>query len=291
MPRLPESSRRQAIVEMVRLYQSGWSCPKIASAFGLDPSTVNTHLHIAGVQPRSPSASHRIYNLDEHAFSCDSPESRYWVGFLLADGCMMRSGKSYCIELSIAECDHAHIEAFRLFLKSNHPIKTKNRPKDNSGSYHGSPRSSITIQSAILGESLIKLGVVPGKTSSATTPDHLKNDVDFWRGVVDGDGHITTSAVSARPSRNRKEHRTYTIGVVGTQAICEGFYDFAITQVGEYERRSKKSVCLGNHFATKISGQRALRLIEIIYRDAAVALPRKLASAMRLLSGSTRATR
>ncbi len=45
------------------------------------------------------------YIINSNAFSTLTPESAYWVGFLMADGCISNKGRS--IKLQLAEVDSA----------------------------------------------------------------------------------------------------------------------------------------------------------------------------------------
>ena len=64
----------------------------------------------------------RIYTINENVFNEITEESAYWIGFLMADGCIATRKSSPYISLRISEVDIEHIEKFRSFLGSNHKI-------------------------------------------------------------------------------------------------------------------------------------------------------------------------
>lgn len=224
----------------------------------------------------------QIYDLNQNAFESDTAEARYWLGFILADGYVAptRSG-GWCIEVSLAEQDAGHLEKLRLFLKSNHPIKTHARHGDGGAFPNASARARLAIYSTPLARSLVARGCWPGKTSRAQVPIGMAEDVDFWRGVVDGDGHVSSSVVAARG--NKRAHRTYAIGVVGTHEVCAGFLSFAEFKVGR-PAQNVKVIDHGNFSSARIAGQRAVRLMQAFYSDDVVALDRKSQAAKAIIA-------
>ena len=65
----------------------------------------------------------RQNTLDETAFDVVTPESAYWVGFLMATGSITRAGtRSPAIAVTTADEDRAHLERFRSFVKAMEPI-------------------------------------------------------------------------------------------------------------------------------------------------------------------------
>lgn len=131
----------------------------------------------------------RIYEIDENAFSKISPESAYWLGFIAADGCIMDrkrlANKNWKSSKIISFClhprDENHLEKFKLFLKSNHPIRHE---KNNRCVY-------FEICSETMFKDLLRWGIKPKKTYSLMShvemiPDEYKSY--FICGLIDGDG-------------------------------------------------------------------------------------------------------
>lgn len=116
-----------------------------------------------------------------------SPEARYWVGFLLADGCIS-SNKGYPqISLGLKFSDAEHVRKFARFVGVLEESVIEFDTMNNFGRNHG-VRLSFTGKELI--PQLAKYGIVPRKTKIASVPLSLAHDPDFWRGLVDGDGSL-----------------------------------------------------------------------------------------------------
>ena len=155
----------------------------------------------------------RKYTLNETVFNTISEESTYWLGFLMADGCITtRKKTTFYLNLSLKKDDIEHIRLFTKFLGSNQPIITR---QNNGFGRNGSGISTISISSQILVDSVVKFGIVPKKSHIATAPQILEYDRNFWRGVVDGDGRIYIT-----------QNHLPAIGLVGNKHIIEQFEKF-----------------------------------------------------------------
>lgn len=147
----------------------------IAIKNDISTSSVNNFLRRRGIETRRLGLE-----VDEYAFSTITPDSAYWIGFLMADGNVRSSGQKE-ISLSLAVKDKAHVEKFKKFLKSDHRIALANTKKH--------PQARIAITSNIIVQDLAKFGVVPQK-SFITQVKQLDFDPHFWRGAIDGDGSV-----------------------------------------------------------------------------------------------------
>jgi hypothetical protein len=176
---MPKMSRfnPDTFLEWRRRYEAGESTKQIAAFFGVDGGTVYDRLKIMGVAFRSPSASKRIYKVNEDAFlRIDTEETAYWLGFLYADGAVW--GSRY-VALWLKESDAGHVERFRRFLDCEHPLRLDPKRK----------AVGITVVSRLLYDGLVKQGCVPRKSlklSFPTVPSKLESH--FIRGYFDGDG-------------------------------------------------------------------------------------------------------
>lgn len=210
---------------------------------------------------------------DVLAFERDNPESRYWLGFLIADGSISRN----TLSLSLTIGDMPHLLAFRDFLKSDHPIRHR-----IAMGYAGAPVAneqptvSLAITSIRVCESIRARGLAERKTTTAIVPSRLALDSDFWRGMVDGDGWLCYN-------RCRKGGGTgwdINLGLCGTLAICEGFAAFAMNVAGPPPRAKTYSVLpIKSIWRVKLTGYQAIRMADLLYTDARVSLPRKKAMA------------
>jgi hypothetical protein len=111
-----------------------------------------------------------------------------------------------------------------------------------------------------------------------------------WRGVIDGDDSI------GRDQRVKDPLGGWTIKLTGCQAIVDAFNDYAAGIIGDGRRR--KDVGNGINPTNRqliLTGLAALRVMDHLYADSVVALPRKqqladsarMAYRQRLAAGRT----
>ena len=258
--------------EILRRYGAGERDVDIARDFGLHRSCIRQFWHMAGNPPRKKA---RPLPLNEAAFATITPESAYWAGFLLADGCIIPAGNGGVVALGLAAEDAAHVEKFRAFLGAGHKIHVSSRRGHING-YAKQPMHKISVSSTRLVNDLAALGVFPRKTSAEEAVPTLAMSRDFWRGVVDGDGSVFVA--------NNKGYLYPTIGLCGGGCrIIEQFVTFAntVTTVRSSIQRSRKT----GVYQIAISGQAAKPLAAALYENAIVALDRKAAKAQGNLSG------
>jgi len=250
-------------VEIVRRYKAGEAPPTIAAAFGVCANNVRSALRkTEGIQIRDRSQSRRRYQHRENAFDKLTPESEYWIGFLFADGSIQHQTiGSPILDLTLAVRDRDHVVKFRAFIGSNHPVREKIVPtrQINGHPVAASVQAQFSLRSAALATALVKHGMC-NKSLERVAPSTLVSSRDFWRGLVDGDGYVSRSAVN--PS----------IGLCGGRILIEQFAEFARANA----IREKILVSPNrNIFTVNFGGQTARRLIHLLYNNANVALARK----------------
>ena len=209
--------------------------------------------------------NHKHYTLDETVFDVITPESAYWIGFLMADGCITKRGKAYRISLCLSAIDSQHVYLFRRFLKSNHKVGK------GAVYLHGKKflTASLVVTSKKLAFVLRKYGVVERKSKIASVR-YLEDSIDFWRGMMDGDG--TVNLYNAQP-------RIALCG--GSSVLLQQFEKFVKKRLvtNAHIHHSAKGV-----FVFSLGGKPAVQLIKILYKDCSIALPRKLKSAKFAIS-------
>src|SRR4051794_16881485 len=124
-----------------------------------------------------PNRRHKYPPPDLSAFSRVTAESAYWLGFLMADGCVTERE----VILVLHRRDASHLRAFMRFLGcGDRPLRNVNRGRALRGS----------ISSTALARQLAAFGLRAGHKPVATAPPELASSPDFWRGVIDGDGTL-----------------------------------------------------------------------------------------------------
>ena len=236
-----------------RDYSDGLSLREISRDYGWPRVRVKKILEDFGYTIRSSSQSKKSSHLSEEVFASLNEESAYWIGFLIADGCMTKRGdNSSCVTLSLSDVDIGHLRKFRFFLGCDLPIAMK-----------PGKMASLCVHSTRLCSDLERNGVVPNKTFITTATDLLEKNVDFWRGVVDGDGNMYV------------DKRGYpVIQLAGSESLLKQFSSFiqslgikTVASVRKYPRKST--------YVVYLAGFPAFQLINILYKEASVYLDRK----------------
>lgn len=228
--------------EICRLYESGETSPQIAVKFSIDQSSVRSIIHARGVNSRGREHCNRTHSLDENAFSFITDSSAYWAGFIAADGCV--HGRSLMVALHSQDINHIH--KLRSFLSSSHAITIDRR---------GFPH--LNINSAKIVSDLNRLGITENKSKTFVPPKSLEMNSHFWRGVVDGDGHIRKDGCG--------------IELVGSEPCITSFLAWCrtIAQIKSNVRKHKTI------FGTAIIGKLSLPILHALYETDAPSLDRK----------------
>ena len=129
----------------------------------------------------------------------NAEEKAYWLGFLMADGCVYKgaSANSYRLQINLAKEDIEILEKFNKALKSSYNITTKTiHNKRENKDYEV---VTLKINNTELCNDLMKLNVVPRKSVVAEFPNiPEKYYRDFIRGYFDGDGCVTYTQLDTR---------------------------------------------------------------------------------------------
>ncbi len=260
------SVSESAKAEIAAAYLGGENGLEISARYGIGTTTVYSALRKMNVSRRSKVEAHRKYSVDESCFDTITPESAYWIGFLMADGSVFhQAGASWRLSLQLSVKDEEHVERFRRFVKATSRLY-------RVGS-HGTcgPTVMIVISSNRLAEALARYGVVPNKTKSAEVIG-LEGNRDFWRGVIDGDGNLGRSL----------RFGSVRMKLVGSANLTRQFSEFA-RGIYSGQRATVYKGPSGNYSAVGLSGPGAYAVIDCLYRDCGVALERKRVHAEELL--------
>lgn len=256
--------------ELFRLYLEGATAEALAPAFGLTTKGVTSLLGRYGVRRRKATAG-RIRSLNESAFDSLTEEARYFIGLLMADGCVTYDtvNHTYQVILELEEKDAAHVERFRRFLGSSHKLRSvQSKPPSGNRLSH---RVRLAVNSKRMVERLMSFGVTPRKSHTARVIG-LEHDRHFWRGVVDGDGSLGVNG------------RGYPFfHLIGSESLAHQFKEFVRENVPDCRAKVGVSSGSSNCFTFQTAGSYAPQIIRLLYEDCAVALPRKLERAKAII--------
>jgi hypothetical protein len=205
--------------------------------------------------------STRHYELNEEAFDAISEESAYWVGFLMADGCVSDPANGRCptLALSLAQRDMHHVVRFREFLGSTHPVAIRKNNRSKAGSQD---LACFSVTSRRLVARLNSFGVVPRKSKGAQVMQ-LEDDRHFWRGLVDGDGHVCLFKKGTSHSP--------VVGLTASKSLADQFADYVFSHTGKRPGMSQQ----GNIWHARCTYRNAEAIADLLYSGSSVFLERK----------------
>ena len=250
--------------EITKRYTSGMSANNIAHQYGVERKTIIRTLRRNNAIVRTSSASLRLPH-NGHAFNKLTEESAYWIGFLMADGCILsrrHNVPASKVVLRLSEKDKSHVYRFKRFLSAKHKIVI-------SRNKYGGLEYGIAITSNMLVKDLSKYGVGPRKSFTAKALSGIEHNRHFWRGVIDGDGSIGT-------------HRGHAcISLNGSKALLKQFKQYIIVAISPQFGGAVRPI--KNIFRIQAECKIARSIIDNLYAQCNIALPRKYAISKRLL--------
>lgn len=194
--------------------------------------------------------------VNENYFKEWTVNMAYILGFILADGCIIKGtykGYSDSLKLGVQLCDIDILEKIKKELNSGHKITiTKNA-------------AHFCISSQKIVNDLKRIGISYRKSLKEKTikvPD--KYIKDFVRGIIDGDGGISID-------RNKYP----TLRLCGGRDTVTFVRDYFLAKYNIYLKLSERRYSLGVLYDIKYRGRSAVKLIDFLYRDAKLYLNRK----------------
>jgi hypothetical protein len=158
------------------------------------------------------------YTLNDDFFEIiDTPEKAYFLGFLYADGCVIRNSNGLLFQLK--ENDLYIIEKFRSLLEFTGPIRLVVRKNNHY---------KLVVYSSKLIKDLFKWGVISNKSNILDELPNLNEDMmsHFIRGYFDGDGYIGAC------KRGRNQKNSLRFNVVGTENFLLNLQEILIKELG-----------------------------------------------------------
>ena len=234
-----------------------------AKYYGVNVKTITSWIEELGIEKNNiGSQGARIHNFNEnYFFSIDTEHKAYWLGFLMADGCIYKgsNGNSLRLQINLATKDKEILEKFQECIKSDYKIQDKVLQEKYNVSL-------LKINSTVMCLDLIKHGVTERKSLicnfPTTVPEHLIRH--FIRGYFDGDGCISQS------HRNDKNVPYNSFNVVGGKNMLENIQQY-LPNTHLYQLKNR------SHIATLETGSiNTINYIyEYFYKNASIFLKRK----------------
>jgi len=251
--------------KIISLYNSGLSSVQIQQKLGINPTTILYIVKRNGFSTRTTKQTSKRYTFNERFFErINTEEKAYWLGFILADGCISR-GKDIIIVLK--KEDRKHLEKFIENINGNNKIQEIK----NNGGFNGIDAVRLAIRSQKMYNDLIKCGITERKSLTAKVPSCIPENFirHFWRGLVDGDGHICV--VNTQSNGHKYTH--LEVGLCGTKNVVYEFENYTKRHINTIAKiRPDKMI-----WRFSIGGkENAIQLCSLLYDDSVVSLDRKL---------------
>lgn len=257
-------------IDILARYNNGESVLSISKSFPYSYDVIHYFLKKNGIEIRSNKYNSRKYHCNSNIFSeIDTEEKAYWLGFLYADGCIMKSDyNAYIVSLALGLKDREHLRKFQSFLNTNYPI----HDYMSTGNTHH-PYSRIAIRDNKIALDLINHGVFLRKTEDLKFPLDLPNNLmsHFIRGYFDGDGCLTGHL-------DKNKHMRWYLKFCGTMDMMNGIQNHILhfklyNKPVALTKRYKNNV---NNYNLEIGGNKQVgEILNYIYRDATIYLERK----------------
>lgn len=226
---------------------------ELASQHGVHYTVVLYSWKKYGIKSRNRQSLYHSY--DKNFLDEINNESAYWLGFIMADGC---NSPVVGLQVALSGRDREHLEKLKSFAKFSGPVYDY--------TVKGKPVAKLQLGGQKFSEVLSKWGIVPRKSRVATAHNDLASNRHFWRGVVDGDGHINLK---------------YTVlELVGSENLMNQFADYVLSVIGFRPNvHAMKSI-----FRVRVYSKKAKRMVHHLYGNCEHYLNRKMDAARSMLT-------
>lgn len=250
-------------------FSQNMSIDTISNTLDVDKKTIYTYFHKNNVdlklqtEYKNPNLNHNFFQ------TIDNEVKSYFIGFILADGCVTHRSdcNSHSLQISINSKDAYILEKLNEHIGSSN-ILSYNKNKN---------LTKFAIHSHKICSDLKKYGIVPKKTLIAKLPNNIDEHLmcHLIRGLIDGDGWIS-----------KRLNGTYNISLCGTEELVTQVRNYLTSKLGLYNVK----VCVSNtkfenpaYFISYCSKKDVTKLTQYLYKDATIYLTRKYDKVKELL--------
>ena len=252
---------------LLKEFSEGTNYSEVGRKCGVSNDTIKYWCRKLDINPEL--VIHRKNAVNIHYFDdINTPEKAYWLGFIMADGCICTSSKS-CpnsrLDIILKDTDGQHLEKLKAALYYSGDIIYKTI-YDKRG--FETRHAELRVNSKDMCRALEKHSVTPRKTGKEEIPNTLPKILytDFVRGFFDGDGSI---------AKGIKEHQyRFKLGSSSLKIIKQvqsWFADQGICM--NYEVETQYSMPF--YILEKSGVNDCLKIFHILYDNAAIYLDRK----------------
>lgn len=244
-----------------QLYQEGYTQIEILDMFASinSEATIYQILKKHNISKRSTGARSAIKNHD-YFENIDTEKKAYFLGLLMADGCVMESKKGKVVNFGLKESDKYLIDEFANEIGFNGKlyIESAEQKTARSSFPNASGFVSIRFVSEKMVNDLSKYGIVPRKTGKEYMSGNIPKEYlsHFIRGCFDGDGSTFVS------------QGYFRISYYGSHKICQDILDIMQFDNKVYDKTSVSFFSIQRKEYIK-------QFYDFIYKDATIFMHRK----------------
>lgn len=250
--------------DIIEMYKNGLTLKEICDKYGrICNKPISKILKNNGViismRTRNTSRAARIN--EDYFDLIDTQEKAYFLGFIMADGCLLKVKTSYYLVVDVKVDDKYILEKFSEEINGNSGFLNKKRN-----------HYRISYGSKKLGLSLIKNGVIPRKTGLEVLPKTVPNNLirHFIRGYFDGDG-----TVFIRKDNSKKHNIRLEFGFSGNYNLLSSIKTNLINNISINNNKivKRKNTNLSQLMFSKLNDIE--NFYNYIYKDSKIHLERK----------------
>lgn len=241
------------------LYEQHGSIKKVGEVLEANEKTIAIWMKKFGIQ-NVGSQGARKNKLDHNYFEViDTEDKAYWLGFIMADGCVYRGSdkKSYRLQINLKSTDVEQLNKFQESIQSSYKIQIKKVGKHEA--------CLLKVNSTKMCEDLIGWNVIPSKSLICEMPSIQQELVrHFVRGYFDGDGSL-----------DLHKERDVRARIVGGEKILEQIQTH-LQKEGIVSKVSKPTKNKSTYTLELPVGSESMKFASWMYENSSISLGRKL---------------
>jgi len=255
-------------------YMFGVSIQSIAKKHGCSVAPLYRGFNNLGLEIRGEAVVKK-YDLNHNAFENAhlNPEAAYWAGMLAADGHV----PSNQVRLGLSAVDSDEIDRFAKFVGySGDGERTKAKVHIVCGNeVNAGDQRRISVVSKKMASDLHSYGIISPKTKFLKIIGGLEDSLDFWRGVICGDGWLSIT-----------KKGDLEIGLGGCHSFIDQYCEFIEKSCSiKSDVREFKSNGTMPFYRVRHSAMNCCKVVKFLFGCEGHALARKKAIAQEIISG------
>ena len=240
--------------DVEKMYKEYKTTSKIAEELNCSKQTICRLMDTYGIKRNLKIGNKKHFFNEDYFENIDSEEKAYWLGFIMADGCVyIGTGDTKRLQINLKYDDVSHLNKFQNAIDSDYSIQRKEIDKNVV--------AILKVNSTKMCNDLSKYCVIERKSLVCDFPS-IKEDLipHFIRGYFDGDGCISFSI----NERVKKE-----FSIVGGDSMMTAIGE--ILKIKKYTRESNPNIKL----IKTTSKDDIIRIHDYLYKDSTIYLKRK----------------